>query len=186
MLSARPLREADMIFSVLTRDLGLIRATASGVRREASKLRGALTPPSLANVSFVKGKEYWRITGAAQTISFARAFEGKKRLQKTFAKVFLLLETLVQGELKHPELFDDIEKVINYVINHDLEDERAETVEVLLALRIVHDLGYIKESVPQEFLSGEISVGLLDKLEASKPKLVKAINEGIKSSQLSV
>ena len=58
MLSERPKKEADRVYNILTRDLGLVRAHAIGVRREESKLRGALEPYSLSSVSLVRGKEH--------------------------------------------------------------------------------------------------------------------------------
>ncbi|MEK7175771.1 MAG: DNA repair protein RecO, partial [Patescibacteria group bacterium] len=99
-LSERPVREADRIYSILTRDLGLVRATALGVRKENSKLRGSIEPVSLSNISLVRGKEHWRLTSA----------EVIKRFKKT--KPLALLEQLVVGESAHPELFDAVEKYL--------------------------------------------------------------------------
>ena len=121
VLSERPWREADRIYSILTRDLGLVRATAIGVRKEASKLRGAIEPVSLSTISLVRGKEYWRLTSA----------EFIKRLEKS--QPLILLEQLIQGESAHPELFDAVEKNI-------------ESEEVTLVSQILFHLGYLKES----------------------------------------
>ena len=82
ILSEKSLREADRVYSILTRDLGLIRATALGVRKESSKLRGNLEPVGLTTVSLVRGKEYWRVTSA----------EVVRRFKKT--KPLVLLEQL--------------------------------------------------------------------------------------------
>ena len=57
VLRHRPLREADRVYIILTRDLGLIRASAIGVRKETSKLRGALEPLSLSMTSWVTMKK---------------------------------------------------------------------------------------------------------------------------------
>src|SRR3989338_3919171 len=64
VLAERPIREADRIYTIITHDLGLIRAIAIGVRKEASKLRGNIEPFSLSSVSLVRGREYWRLTSA--------------------------------------------------------------------------------------------------------------------------
>lgn len=121
MLSERPWREADRIYSILTQDLGLIRATAIGVRKEASKLRGSLEPISLARVSLVRGKEYWRLTSA----EFIKSFKKSQPL--------VLLEQLVQGEATHPELFEAVEAYL-------------ESDEVTLVSQILFHLGYLKEN----------------------------------------
>ncbi|MEK7135291.1 MAG: recombination protein O N-terminal domain-containing protein [Patescibacteria group bacterium] len=101
ILSERPLREADRVYSILTRDLGLIRATALGVRKESSKLRGLLEPITLASVSLVRGKEYWRIT----SVELIERVVAKPEILRPLA----LLDKLVQGEAHHAELFDAVQ-----------------------------------------------------------------------------
>ncbi|MEX0932361.1 MAG: recombination protein O N-terminal domain-containing protein [Parcubacteria group bacterium] len=147
VLSHRPLREADRVYSVLTRDLGLIRATAIGVRKETSKLRHALEPLSFSSISFVRGKEYWRITSAV--------FE--KRVQRELAEPMALLEKLVVGEDAHPELFEEVE---NEVLNYNREDEMA---EVRLVSKILFHLGYMEEGgldLPKKDLIKSINRGI--------------------------
>lgn len=154
MLSERPIREADRIYSLLTRDLGLIRATAIGVRKEHSKLRGHLEPFSLSAVSLVRGKEYWRITSAEfiQNISS----------NSCIARPLALLKKLVQGEAPHPELFNVVEKAILSPEPHD------EMFEMRLVSQILLHLGYLKNN----------------DLNLDKKELLVAINEGIQASHL--
>ena len=108
-----PLREADRVYAILTRDLGLIRASAGGIRKEASKLRGSLEPLSMTSVSLVRGKEYWRIISAIHD----------SNIHSDFAAPLLLLEKLVTGESAHPELFDSVRDSIG---SHDPEDDMFE------------------------------------------------------------
>ncbi len=124
MLAAWPLREADRTYTILTRDLGLVRASATGVRKEGSKLRGALEPLVLSEISLVRGKEYWRITSAEVLRSLAAA--------PTLARPLALLQRLVQGEEPHPELFDAVEAHLG-------------AQEETLASHILYHLGYLKE-----------------------------------------
>lgn len=128
MLSHRPLREADRIYSILTRDFGLIQASASGVRKEQSKLRGSLEPFSFSKMSLVKGKEYWRITNAV--------FE--RYADKHFAAPFALLEKLMAGESEHSELFGDIEEEIRH---YSVSDELA---EARMVSKMLFHLGYME------------------------------------------
>src|SRR5678810_1294690 len=102
VLSARPVREADRTYAILTRDLGLVRASATGVRKESSKLRGALEPFVISNISLVRGKEYWRITSA----EVLRPIPAEAGIGRPLA----LLERLVAREAAHPKLFDTIEQ----------------------------------------------------------------------------
>lgn len=130
MLSEKAFQEADRVYNILTRDLGLIRASAIGVRKESSKLRGALEPFSLSLVSLVRGKEYWRITSAQILKPIG--------VTPSLAKPFSLLEKLVQGEEAHPELFDTIESAIS-------STDFNETFEINLVAQILHKLGYLRE-----------------------------------------
>jgi len=147
VLRHRPLREADRVYIILTRDLGLIRASAIGVRKETSKLRGALEPLSLSTVSLVRGKEYWRITSAI--------FESA--VPPEFATPFSLLEKLITGESANPNLFDVIKKEVeSYRSSDDMFEPR-------LVSEILFYLGYMREedlSLSKKGLIKAINKGL--------------------------
>jgi len=138
----------------MTRNLGLVRATAIGVRKESSKLRGNLEPLSLSTISFVKGKDYWRLTSA----EFIQNIPSIPMIARPLA----LIEKLVQGEAPNPELFDAVEKSI---LSPELYDEMFETN---LVSKILFHLGYLKES--------DMALG--------KKSLIKAINAGLRASHL--
>lgn len=130
ILSERAHKEADRIYSILTRDFGLVRAVALGVRKESSKLRGALEPFSISTVSLVRGKEFWRLT-SAQVMK-------KMKVIPEIARPLDLLEKLVQGEAAHPELFDVVEE---FVSRECREDE----FEIKFVAQILFELGYLKK-----------------------------------------
>ena len=112
------------------------------VRKGVSKLRGALEPLVLVNVSLVRGKEYWRITSAEAL----RAVSPKVTTLRPLA----LLEKLVQGEHVEPELFD--------VVEANLEND-----ETLLVANIMHKLGYLRGedlNLDQKALVQAINKGL--------------------------
>lgn len=154
VLSERPVREADRVYSVLTRDLGLVHATALGVRKESSKLRGNIEPFSLSSISFVRGKERWRATSAE--------FIQRIALSPDIARPLILLEKLVQGETPNPELFDDIEQAVQS------RGPLNEMFEIHLVSKILFHLGYLKES----------------DLTLDKKPLIKAVNNGLQQSHL--
>jgi recombinational DNA repair protein (RecF pathway) len=148
ILSERPLREADRVYSILTKDLGLLRATALGVRKEGSKLRGSLEPVSLVTISLVRGKEYWRVTSADSL----KKISPKKEVLRPLA----LLERMVPGESHHKELFEVVEKLVT----SEAHDEDSETK---LVAEILFHLGYLKESdlnLPKKELIKVINEGL--------------------------
>lgn len=154
VLTERPMREADRIYTIMTRDLGLVRAAALGVRKETSKLRGGLEPFVLSKVSLVRGKEYWRLTSAELI---------KKISPSSFiARPLALLEKLVQGEASHPELFDAVEQSLKSPKPDD------EMFEIRLVSQILFHLGYLKKT----------------DLDLDKKDLIQAINEGMHASHL--
>ena len=130
VLSSRPSREADKMYSILTEDLGLVHARAGGVRLEKSKLRGFLEPYALVNVSLVRGKAEWRITSA-------------ELLQKIpvslhVARPLALIERLIVGEEVHPEI---------YCVTRDFleDDSRDSESETQFVANVLFHLGYMRK-----------------------------------------
>lgn len=157
VLRKSDLREADRIYSILTRDLGLIQATAMGVRKGESKHRGSLEPFIISSISLVRGKEHWRITSAESLQSIPNREE--------IARPLALLEKLVQGEAPNLELYDAVESALWPTPSVD----QGEMFEIHLVARILFHLGYLKET----------------DLLLEKKDLVTAINEGLRESHLS-
>ena len=154
VLSERAVGEADRIYTILTRDLGKIQAQAIGARKNSSKMRGSIEPFSLSNISFVKGKNYWRLTSA----------ESIKRIPALpqIAGPFSLIEKLIQGEEPHQELFDTVEQ---FILSHKPDNEM---FEAHMVSQILFHLGYLKKT----------------DMPLDKKSLIKAINDGIQSSNL--
>ena len=130
VLSERPVREADRIYNILTRDFGLVRATALGTRKGTSKLRGHIEPFSLSYISLVRGKEHWRATSAEYIRNIP--------VLPSVARTLSLVEKLIQGEVSHPEMFDAIEM-------HISSPENTEAFEIGFVSQILYHLGYLKE-----------------------------------------
>ena len=70
ILSSKNYGEAGKYYSLLTRDLGLINASAQGVRKISSKLRFVLQDFSYIKVDLVHGKDFWRLTSASKTCKY--------------------------------------------------------------------------------------------------------------------
>ncbi len=154
VLSEKPIGEADRIYNILSRDLGKLWARATGVRKSVSKLRGNIEPFSLSSISFVKGKDYWRLTSA----------ESIKNISASpyIARPLSLIEKLIQGEEPNPELFDIVEQFVQSAESDD------EMFEIRTVSQILFHLGYLRES----------------DMSLDKKALVNAINEGIRASHL--
>ena len=98
VLERRPVGEAGIYVSIFTRDFGFLRADARGCRSLASKLRYSLQDFSRSNISLVRGRNSWRVTGAYLIENLNS--ELKECREKLFlsARVFSLLRRLLHGD----------------------------------------------------------------------------------------
>lgn len=139
ILFSAPVGEANRIYHIFTREFGVIIATAQGVRLNKSKLRPHLLDYSFSSVSFVKGKEFWRITSASSI---------SKSKDKTYIQILSILKRLLQGEGEHEALFD--------YLKEELSKENLD--ETKLMIRILLDLGYIDKKEITDDKKAQISL----------------------------
>lgn len=167
--------EAGKSLLLFTRDFGMLWATAQGVRLSNSKLRYHLQDYSFANVSLVRGKEMWRVTGAV---------EGDKKRTPTplFVRVLQVLKRMLTGEEKNEKLFEIVETLYKL----PFAEEEAEIVECIMMLRLLHSLGYIsKNNLLERFLiSNDFTKELIEEMKKIKVIAVKEINNALIESQL--
>ena len=64
VLANREMGENDRVLALYTKDFGLVKARASAILTERSKMRYALQDYSRASVSLVRGRRGWRAAGA--------------------------------------------------------------------------------------------------------------------------
>ena len=174
VIHSAPQGEAGKFLLLFTKDFGMIGATAQGVRLVQSKLRYHLQDFSFSNVSVVRGKEVWRITGAYEL--------DHKKETEVHLKVLKLLKRLLHGEEKNEKLFEIIESLYRT----DIEKEKNEIVECLTVLRILNSLGYISETDEIKiYLAGtSLDHELLESAAKIKVNLVKSINAALAETQL--
>jgi DNA repair protein RecO len=182
IIGSRPSGEAGKMISIFTRDLGLVFASAQGIRFEKSKLRPFTQDYSFGRFSFVKGKEYWRLTSAQEE----RKMSTRKPYELT-ARIASLLERLLHGEEAHPELFDCIESANLFLIDSpSLNAEELETLESLIVIRMLHHLGYIGDTADLNghVHSAELSEEILQSLKEKRATMNRHINKALRESHL--
>lgn len=169
-----PHGEAGKFLLLFTYDFGMIGATAQGIRLQQSKLRYHIQDGDFSNISIVRGKEVWRLTGAVEI--------EHEKVTVLHLKILKLLKRLLHGEDKNDKLFEIVEVLYVTTIN----EIDYESIECLTILRILNTLGYIKnndELLP--FLSStDLNKDLLASFSNIKPKVINTINEALKESQL--
>src|SRR3989344_6123618 len=93
--------EAGRFYTVLTRDFGLIRSEAQGVRKLDSKLRYSLQDFSLVELSLVLGREKWRIVSVALIKNVSADLRGDISSRAILSRIASLIGRLLTGEEKN-------------------------------------------------------------------------------------
>lgn len=172
--------EADKLLQIFTRDLGMIFARATGIRKLESKLRGHIQDYSLGLFSVVQGKSGWRLTngdvyeeGALQNLS--------TRQREVLARGSSLLRRLYVGEEPNEVLFDRLVALFGEDVF--MRGERLGVFELVLGSHILNSLGYVDDgSVLADIVSSEE----IDEsfVLTHRKAIISQINSALAESQL--
>ncbi len=175
----RGIGEADALVSILTRELGLVRAAARSARVTHSKLRYGLEPLTAARYSFVKGRQEWRLV---QIENPRNLFVSSSPAQRAAAgRISQLLLRLIHGQEPNPQLYQDVVEGFALLSSTKSTDE----IEVVLVLRILSRLGYLPHTEAlAPFVDEQFSLELSAQALASRALLVRAINEALEATGL--
>lgn len=186
MLSSYDLKESNCLYTLLTCDLGLIRAQAQGVRLLKSRLRYALEPYSFAEISLVRGKDIWRITSASFQRNIYSDLERDSRRLSVLLNVTSLIKRLIQGELPDPHLFTVIKEGFHTLVNVDLGPENIADLEVLIVLRILYVLGYIgsENGVHEVAKTNNFETSDFKTAKLLRSQILRTINSSLKETDL--
>lgn len=137
VLRSDGLGEYDRLFTLYTRDFGLVHARASAARKMESKMRSALPLFAPASASLVRGTRGWRVTGA-RAVGYA---ELPPAGAHTYARITQLLMRLVRGEEQHAYLFDILKSARDACV--EKRDGTLASIELLCVARMLYALGYL-------------------------------------------
>jgi DNA repair protein RecO (recombination protein O) len=176
VLGSREQGESDKSYAFYTKDFGLVRARASAVRTEQSKMRYALQSFSIINISLVRGKRGWRAAGAR-----AVAPAPIKGVH-AFARAAELVTRLIPGEEKNDYLFEVLVKAHEALSG----DSDVAIIEILCVVRVLYTLGYISAEALQSDLFETAEYGEAELAEAARgrEKLLAAINRALQETHL--
>ncbi len=179
VLARAPLGEANALVTVLTDEVGLVRARAQGVRRQGAKLAAALATFSESSLVLVRGKEGWRVAGAVLEENwFGRLADAAARSRA--ARVSGLLLRLVGGDAPDPRLFGTVRNFFGAL--ESLPEESREDAEALAVLRILAALGLDAGKLPEE--EGDFTPAMLAAVRERRAEYIARINRGIAASGL--
>lgn len=176
--------EANKLFLIYTKEMGLVRAVAQGVRLNKSKLRFALQDFAYAQVDLVRGRDIWRVTSATTANSFPYARSDRQSLL-LIARISKLIERLCDGEEAHEKIFNDFIQALYLLDDPNTSNETRTALELHLVLRIMNTLGYIGESgALARYLEAEFSTIETDNLLKERQSIIAHINKALNESHL--
>ncbi|OHA58965.1 MAG: DNA repair protein RecO [Candidatus Vogelbacteria bacterium RIFOXYD1_FULL_44_32] len=181
VLNLRPLKEKDLLISVFTHDLGLIRAIIKSGREVRSKLRPHGSRFGDVNITLVRGKEWWRVVGL-ETGDTIKGLWSNTRAAVPAARVFDLLEKLLPPEEPMISLFDDFYSLISMFKKSQLtEPSFLANLECLAVLRILHHLGYLPDLAFLAPFTGALSLdeATVKSLTPVRLEAIRAINSSL-------
>lgn len=188
VLDEQAFGEANRVYYLLTPDLGLVIATAQGIRLLRSKLRFNLNKYSYGRVVLVRGKENWRVVGAEKSTDYDHIYLDPIKL-KFAVKIFSLLRRFIQGETAQKLLFEDLKMSLAYLSELKLSADQLKLLpgwEQVTVLRLLHFLGYIKD-LPKltPFMAfKQWSADILQTAKINQSFLVGVVNEAIEASHI--
>jgi DNA repair protein RecO (recombination protein O) len=169
VLARTPLAEAGLLVTLITPDLGIVRAVATGARRSGAKLAHALQTLRESDVMLVRGKEGWRLTGAVLAEDRFAPLSREARMR--VARVAGLLLRLVQGDTVDAALHEHF----CALLDAPLEGEEGELSETLAVLRVLSTLGYdAGNPIPEGYGDDAFSFA-----RTERAALIARINRGI-------
>ena len=188
-MGSRNFGEAGRHYSIFTRDLGMIYASAQGVRKMSSKLRFVLQDFSYLKIDLVQGKDFWRVTNASKTGMLEQITKTPETF-KVFSNIARLLKRLLAGVEPNEALFADLiqglailEKTAKNFSSEKSADLR--NIEAIIVLRIINNLGYIGDSeVLQTFIKSPFEEDMIYQAAKSRVRILSEINKALRETHL--
>jgi recombinational DNA repair protein (RecF pathway) len=182
ILQSFPHGESNRTYKLLTREKGLLYAHGQAVRELKSRNRYALQTGQMSEITLVRGREVWRITGA-KVITEARM----SRVSRTHTyKILHLVGGLLAIEDPVQEIFDVLQGGNEAFCSHD--ESTAPLIEVVTMLRLMDKLGFMarpsKEPLIETFLDAyNVSDEVLGKVAQHKKVLIQRINSALEEAK---
>ena len=174
VLSSFPLRERSVMVSLLTEDMGYVRAIADGVRSTHSKLAPALVATSYGTYTLVRGSHDWRIRGGKEE---GNAFyELSKESWEAYRFILSLLTSALHGEEHTSLLFNEVEALYESLLD-PLTPSGAATL--LAELRILSLFGVCDaKEIPSIARYGEYGVDALRAVLLEEGRAYELVKKG--------
>ena len=183
ILGSRNFGEAGKHYFIFTRDLGMVTASAEGVRKISSKLRYVLQDFAYLKIDLVSGRNIFRVTNASKSGALEQITKNPETF-KVFANVARLLKRLLAGVEPNEALFADL---LNGLSILEKIEKKADlpNIEAIIVLRILNNLGYIGENYTLEnLIKSPFEENLVFEISKDRTKVLRQINKALKETHL--
>lgn len=144
ILSYIDIGESERLYFIYTKNFGLIKIFAQGIRLSKSKLAPHMGLFSHSRISFVYGKDIFRLIDAEIISQFA--FDGAS-FEKA-GSVIKFLRRVVQGQEPDEPVWQLVYSAFSFLSSGALADRTGKEFETLFAARLLHRLGYVGNMPP--------------------------------------
>lgn len=183
ILGSKNFGETGRYYSIFTRDLGMVYASAQGVRKMSSKLRFILQDFAYVKIDLVQGKDFWRVTSASKTNKLEAITKHKDNFA-VFFNIANLLKRLLAGVEPNEALFVDLVNGLS-ILEKTKTKEDLQNIEVVIVLRILNNLGYIGgNEILQNLIKSPFEENLIFEISKSRPQVLRHINKALKETHL--
>jgi DNA repair protein RecO len=183
ILGSKSFGESGKYYYIFTRDLGMILASASGVRKISSKLRFVLQDYAYIKLDLVQGKNIFRVTSASKT-NILEQVTKRPQTFKVFDNIARLLKRLLAGVEPNEILFTDLLRGLSILEKIEIKEDLHNT-EVVIVLRILNNLGYIGENaVLKDLVKSPFEDNMIFEVSKSRIHVLHEINKALKETHL--
>jgi DNA repair protein RecO len=179
VLSRSSVGEASTFVTLITQDMGLVRALTQGVRKSGSRLAHALTTFAESDVVLIRGKNGWRLAGAVLAEDWFKRL-GSAEPRERAGRICSLLLRLSADETNDRKLFLIINGFFSAISS--LPSDLQEAAEILTALRILSTLGFDDKGLSEG--PSDFTRLILTKVLKNRSGYISRINHGIDMSGL--
>lgn len=144
ILKKDPIGEADCLVMALTAKYVRIRLVAQGARKVEAKLKGHLEPFSLSRLSFVAGKNNYRLVGAELLQFFPNIKNDSERLRIAAEIIQMLDRALFEDRAEGDKAFFDITREAFIALDDISADQKdCERILAWFQIRFLEALGFL-------------------------------------------
>lgn len=141
VLRHHPMKEADKILVLATREEGLKRVVAKGLRKGTSRVGGRLEPLRESQILLARGRAMDIVTQVDSLRTFAGVSSDYDALAAGLAAAELLLAFLAEGD-PQPEIYDLFATLLGELCQQSGQGEAARLLLVVFELQLLVLLGY--------------------------------------------